>query len=49
MILGRSETVQITIRTTKDEVPPPPVAIQVTGPRVPWTWPDHWDDENSDV
>ena len=54
MILERSETVQITIRDTKDclywyEVPPSRVTKQVIGPRVPRSWLDHLDDENWDV
>ena len=54
MILERSETVQITIRDTKDcfflhEVPPSRAAKQLIGPRIPESWLGHLDDENWDV
>ena len=50
MILGKSETVQITLRDTKDcfflcKVPPSRVK-QVIGPRIPRSWLEHLDDEN---
>ena len=52
--LGRTETVQITYRATKDcfycyEIPPSRVAKQATGPRVPRSWLGHLADENLDV
>ena len=51
MILEKSETVQITIRDTKDcfylyEVPPSRVAKQVIGPRIPRSCLEYLDDEN---
>ena len=54
MILGKSETVQITIRDTKDclylyEVLLSRVAKQVIGPRIPRSWLKHLDCENCDV
>ena len=54
MILGKSETVQITIRDTKNwfhlyEVPPSRVAKQVIGPRIPRSWLERLDDESLDV
>ena len=54
MILGKPETVQMTIRTTTDcfyvyEVPSSRVAIQVIGPRVPQNCLDLWDDVRLDV
>ena len=54
MILGKSETVQITICDTKDcfylyEVPPSRVARQVIGPRIHRSWLEHLNDENWDV
>ena len=53
-ILVRSETVQITIRDTKDcfylyEVPPSRVLKQVIGPRTPRSWLEHLDDESRDI
>ena len=54
MILGKSETVQITIRDTKDlfflyEIPPSRVARQVIGLRIPRSWLEHLDDESLDA
>ena len=54
MISGKSETVQITIRDTKDclylyEVPPSHVAKQASGLRITRSWLEHLDDENLDV
>ena len=54
MMLEKSETVQITIRGTKDcfhlyEVPPSRVTKQVIGPRIPRSWLEHLDDDNWDV
>ena len=54
MILGKPETVQITVRDTKDcfylyEVPPSRVAKQVIGPRIPRSGLEHLGDKNWDV
>ena len=54
MILRNSETVQITVRDTKDcfylyPVPPSRVAKQMIGPRITRSWLEHLDAENSDV
>ena len=53
-ILGRSETVLITIRDAKNcfywyEVPPSRVTKQVICPRIPRSWLEHLDDEKWDV
>ena len=50
MIFGRTETVQITYRATKDcfllyEILPSRVAKQAIGPRVSWSWLAHFCDE----
>ena len=50
IILGRTETVQISYRATKDcfylcEIPPSRVATQTIGPRVLRSWLDHLADE----
>ena len=54
MILEQSETVQITIRDTKDcfylyEVPPSRVRKQVIGPRIHRSWLEHLDDDTWEV
>ena len=54
MILGKSETVQITTRDVQDcfrlfEVPRSRVVKQVVGPRIPWSRLERLDDENLDV
>ena len=54
MILGKSETVQITDRDTKIcfylyEVPPSRVAQHVIGPRMSRSWLEHLNDVNWDV
>ena len=54
MILERSETVQITLRDTKDgfylyEVPPSRAARQVIGPRIPRSWLERLDGASMDV
>ena len=54
LILGKSETVQITVRDTKDclqlyEVPPSRVAGQVIGPRISRSWLKYLDDDTLDV
>ena len=51
LILGNSETVEITSRETKDcfyldDVLPSRVTEQVIGPRTPRSWPERADDEN---
>ena len=54
MISGKSETVQIKIRDTKEcfylyEVPPSRVAEHVIGPRILRSYLEHLDDENWDL
>ena len=51
MIPGKSETVQITVRDTKNcfyifEDPPSRMAKQVAGPRIRGSWLEHLDDES---
>ena len=54
LILKKSETVQITIRDTRDcfclyDGPPSRVTTQVIGPRILRSWLEHLDDENWDL